>query len=512
MAVGSTGIIFSRITGLIRDMVFARFWGTSTALGAFVIAFTIPNLFRRFFGEGALTEGFVPLFNEKLQNEGKKDAFLFLSQITSVLVLALTAICAIGVGVAFLLRPLFPSELAALTLRLLPLLLPYLIFICLAGFFAGVLNSFDHFSVPAFAPMLLNLALIAATIFLCPRLEDIGVNAAYGLAAGVLVAGLLQVLVLLPVLRRFGFRFAFAPSLRSSGVRELLVLVIPSMAAAGIYQINVLCDRLVAGWIGAGAVTSLYYSERLVYLPIGVFAVALTSACLPVMSKAFAEDKHDEMVDALLYSTRHILFLSLPCVLGLMLLGRQAIDLVYRGGEFDRDSLHATLGALLYYAPGIPAFAAVKIIRSGFFSRKNTRTPMKVSLFCLVLNIGLNLSLMIPLQQRGIALATTISAYVNCLLLLVLLYRELKPDRAHVRSFLLSLAKQAAALLGAGLAMYFTRFDFATIDGTWGNAMRLLVPGAIGALTYFILSIALACPELRELASILKRRHQESSS
>ena len=506
MLVGSFGVVCSRFTGLLRDMVFARFWGTGSALGGFILAFTIPNLFRRLFGEGALTAAFVPVFNDRLSEKGKGAAFLLLSQVLSVVAVLLAAICGVGIAVSILLLDTLPGPLAQLSVKLLPILLPYLIFICLAGFLAGVLNSFEHFAIPAFAPLILNLALIGATIWLCPRLGESAEARVTGLAWAVLVAGALQLVVLFPILWRFGYRFRFLPQFRSENVREVGRLVLPGLVGAGIYQLNVLCDRVLAGWLGAWAVTSLYYSERLVYLPIGVFAVALSAACLPVMSRACARNQPDDMLDALFYSLRHILFLSLPCVLGLMLLGDMVINLIFRHGAFGDDSFRATLGALLFYAPGIPLFAALKIIRSGFYSRKNTSTPMKVSAGCLALNLALNLILMGPMQQRGLALATSISAGVNCLLLLLLLYRELRPDKARLRRFGAAVGKQLLALGGAGLAMYFLRLPLAVKPPLLKMMLEFLLPATGGMLVYFSLALILRSAELKELLGALRRR------
>ncbi len=505
MLVGSSGIICSRITGLIRDIVFARYWGTGSALGAFVLAFTIPNMFRRLFGEGALSEAFVPVFNEKLEKGGKPEAFLLLSQVLSVVSLTLIAICGVGIAGCVLLQDLLPAGLARLSSRLLPILLPYLVFICLAGFLAGVLHSFGHFAVPSYAPLLLNLALIAGTIWVCPRLGATPEQQAAGLAWSVLVAGVLQFAAVLPVLFRYGFRFRFLPHFRSANIDEIKRLLIPGLIGAGVYQVNLLCDRFLAGWLGAYAVTSLYYSERLVFLPIGVFGVALSAACLPVMSRAFAQNKPDEMVDALFYSLRHILFLSLPCVLGLMLLGDRAITVIFRRGEFGDESFQATLGALLFYAPGIPAFAALKIIRGGFYSRKDTRTPVKVSAACMLLNLLLNLSLMWHLQQRGLALATSITAYINGAILLVVLNRHLSPGRERILQFLKALARQCLALTAAGAAMYFLRLELEIPHRLLRLLVEFAVPGIAGVAAYLGTAVILRCREPMELLQVFRR-------
>ncbi|OVE82230.1 murein biosynthesis integral membrane protein MurJ [bacterium M21] len=510
MATGSAGTITSRISGLARDMILSRCFGTNASISAFFFVFAIPNTFRRLFGEGALSEAFIPVFNEKLHKDGRSGAYIFLSQVLSILGMALVSLCGIAIGLSFLIARLFPNALTPLEARLLPILLPYMIFICLAGFLAGVLNTFRHFSVPAFAPVLLNLCLIAAALSGRYVISDDSFDPGVALAIGVLVAGVLQLLAVLPVLRHHGVKIQFMPNFRSPGVRELGTLIIPGMIAAGAYQINVLCDKFLANWLDkqydCKAIASLYYAERLVYLPVGVFAVALTAACLPIMSRAFAKGEHDSMEDALFYSIRHILFLSLPCVAGLMILGKEAIQLFYGGGEFGAESLSVTLSVVMFYAPGIPAFAAIKIIRSAFYCRKNTKTPMRIGILCIVINVILNVCLMIPLRQRGLALATCISSFLNITILSILLYREIRPKSAKIRSFLLAVTKQLVVLSWAACAMYFCRFEVETGSRIVDTLLRLGIPTIAGVGVYLIGAALLKCAELRELLGIFRRK------
>lgn len=507
MLVSSLGIFLSRLLGLAREIVFARFWGTGEAFGAFVVAFTIPNLFRQLMGEGALSQAFVPLFNEKLAQQGKTKAFLFLSNVLTVVATILAAIVAIGIGVTLLLRPWLPGPLAQLTLALLPWLLPYTFFICLTGFLAGVLHSFEHFAAPSLASSILNVLFIGATLFLCPRLGPDESSRIFGLAWAVLAAGVLQLALLAPVLLKQGFVYRFLPSARTPAVKELGLLVLPGFAGAAAYQLSVLCDRLLAGWLGAYAVTSLYYSERLIQLPIGIFAVAMATACLPSMSRAAARRDEGEMVAALTFSLRLILFLTLPCIVLLMVLALPLVALVYQRGNFTADSLGATVPALLYYAPSIAAFAAIKILRNGFYSRKDMRSPVRIGISCLLANIVLSLLLMGPLKQCGLALATTLTAYLHVFLLARLLSRELTPTGGWLRQLGPTAARLAPALAAMAVGMVVCRPLVAGlgVEGLWGKGLAVLAPAAAGSVTYLFTTMLLGAREPRELLNVFRR-------
>ncbi len=507
-AAASSGILGSRVSGLVRDMVFGAFWGTSDALGAFLVAFTVPNLVRSLLGEGALSEGFVPLFNERLAKGGKASAFAILCNVLSVVSLLLAALVVVGVIGCVIASMLLEPGLARLTLRLAAALLPYTFFICLVGFLTGVLNSFGRFSLPFLAPVILNVMFIVATMWLAPLIGTEQRVQIFALVIGVMLAGILQLLAMGWLLHRQGFRFRFVPRWRSEGMHELWALVLPACFGAAIYQVNVLCDRVVAGWLGGYAVTSLYYSERLIFLPIGIFAVALSAACLPVMSRASAEADVSGMVSALLYAVRHILFLTLPCVLIFMLLGREVIALIFERGSFTSESTEHTLAALLFYAPGIPAFAAAKILRAGFFSRKNTRSPVRIAALCMVLNLILNLALMGPLQQRGLALATVASAWLNVILLTLIFFRSVQTPALDLARLVKSLLRQALALCVMGVAVWSSRTWLVdhVEPGLLGQILHVAVPAGVGGAAFLAVAWWSGSDECRELRALFARK------
>jgi putative peptidoglycan lipid II flippase len=494
----------SRITGLLRDAAYASAFGTTGAFSAFVVAFTIPNIFRRVFGEGALSEAFVPLFNEKLEQDGKPSAFRFLSTVLTLTAAALVAVVVLGVIVCLVLQPLFPNGHANTTLRLLPVMLPYTLFICLFGLLCGVLNSFRHFAMPALAPILLNVVLIIATLFVCPRLGTQPDEQLFGLAVAVVVAGILQLAILLPVLRRFGFVLTRVKGLLTPDIRRLSKLMVPGIVGASIYQINVMCDRILALSLESWAAAALFYSERLVYLPVGVFAVALSAASLPLMSRAVAAGRQEEVVDAIGYGLRHVIFLSVPCVLVLMMLGQEVITLLFGRGSFDDASLRQTFAALLFYVPGIPAFAAVKIVRAGFYSHQDMKTPVKVGVFCLILNIVLSLILMDPLGHRGLALSTTIAAWVNVLVLGFLLCRRLRPPAAALRPVVLSVLRVIAAAVAAGFLIAY--FKPIVVAEFFSDAITLVISLVAASVTYLAVLTVLSGREPFELIAVVRRK------
>ena len=335
MFVVSGGILLSRVLGLVRDVTFARQWGTGTAFAAFVIAFTIPNLLRALFGEGAFTAAFVPVFSEKLEKEGKEQAWSVAQRVISVLALVLTVAVVILSGVGAAGQFADKNELAQLTFRLIPWLMPYALLICLTGAFAGVLNSLQHFALPAFTPIIFNLVLIGASVLVCPLWGGPPQHRILALALAVLLAGLMQLGAQIAGCRRVGLRFRFEPDWRAPVVRRVALLMAPVLVGTGVAQLNVTVDRFLAGCLGSAATSSLYYSQRLVYLPVGLFGVAMAVVCLPAMSRAWAKEDVEEMQGSLRYALRHVLFLSVPVAALLGLAAVPVVRLIFERGSFN---------------------------------------------------------------------------------------------------------------------------------------------------------------------------------
>ncbi len=506
--------LVSRLLGLVRDILTAGFFGTETALSAFFVAFQIPNLFRKLLGEGALTAAFVPVFTEYQEKRGIEAGWRVASIIFSLAALALGAIVVAGFLLIWLLAGSFVlQERFLLILRLLRIMLPYLFFICLVGLSMGILNSFRHFAVPAFSPVILNLVWIASLFLLCPRFGEAPDRKIFGLAIGVLLGGAIQLGVQLPVLRRKGFPFRFIPDWRDPAVKQIILLLGPGMVGFAVFQINSAVDQFLAMIIGGGAPAVLFFANRLVQFPLGVFGLAFATAVLPVMARLMARGEKEEFIGAFSHGLRNVLLISFPAAAGLIVLRRPIIALIYQRGAFGPDSAAAAAWALLWYSLGLPAFAALKIITQGFYSCQNTRTPVKVGFAAMLLNLGLNLAVVfIPwlrahFREGGLALSTSIAAVANAATLYWLFRRRLGTIRG--RELLAFLARLLPATLAMGLAC---RFSLALLSGRLPEALlpaRLLavaVPVAAGLAVVGLAARVLRIDEVRDLFRALNPR------
>jgi len=415
----------SRILGFIRDIVIARFFGVYVNAQAFVIAFKIPNLFRDLLGEGAANAAFVPVFSDYVAS-GKKEEFWRVVSVTLNLLLIASSIVTL-LGILFapvivrIIAPGFISDPEKLktTILLTRLLFPYIIFVSLASFFAAVLNSLKHFSVPAFASCALNISIIVfAFIF--------GENI-LGLTLGVLCGGLLQFLMQIPVLRGQGFQFTgFLRDFKHSSSKLLGKLMLPRLFSSSIYQANNFVDSIFASLqliVGDGAVAALYFSYRLIQFPLGIFTNSLFQAILPAFSQQAALGDHDKMKETLSFGLRLTFFLMLPASAVFMALNREIVSILFQGGRFDVYAVKLTASALFFYSIGLFAYGATKIIQAGFFALKDTVTPAKVSFLALVSNIILNTALIFPMKLAGLALATSLSG-IGTFLLLFFLFKK----------------------------------------------------------------------------------------
>ena len=504
MMLVSTLTFLSRIIGFFRDAVFAHFWGTGLAMAAWVWAFKMPNLFRALFGEGALTAAFIPLFSRKYEKEGRRSSWLFACNILSVTAIFLTIITSVLVLISLVLRFFFSGPLALAVLNLLPWVLPFIILICLTALLSGVLHSIHHFLAPALMPVLLNIFLIASALYVCPMFGGSEEEQIVGLAFGVLLAGITQVLILLAVLRKKGFRFQFRPKV-TPDVQQVRRLAIPALVGSGLYQINVFVDAILAGWLGAYAVTSLHFSQRLVYLPVGLFAVALGVVCLPMMSRAAAANRVGELISALQFSLKMVLFLTLPFTLLFALFGEHIITLAFERGQFDVKSTADTFYALCFYLPGIPAFAATKVVIPAYHSRLDTKTPLKISCFCMLMNLIMNLILMQFFKQGGLALATSISSLLNITLLLYFLRRDM--GSLQLRDSFVDTARLIVCLIPMTAVAITCNYYVITADSAGLSLfIQLSVATAISGVAYLVTTLALRCEQPKVLLKKVLRK------
>ena len=501
-----SGVLLSRVLGLVRDIVFAQVWGTGVAIAAFFIAFTAPNLLRALFAEGAFSAGFVPVFTHKLEKEGLAAAWQAATRILSLLAVVVCGIALLISGLAMLGSRLPGNELQVLALTLTSLLMLYAPLVCLSGALGCALNARGAFALPAYSSVLLNAVLIVTALTLCPRWDAGGEEGIFCLALAVLLAGGLQLFTHAVVARRRGMAFRFRWDPGAPPVRRVAMLMAPVLLGAGAMQINVAVDRLLAGWLGAMATGALYYSQRLAYLPVGLFGVALTVVALPAMSRSVARENVKELVATLGFSLRLVLFLGLPSALMLAVVGETLIGLLFQHGAFDAESSSETFWTLAFYLPGIPAFVAAKVAAAPFHARHDTRTPVKIAVVCLVLNVLLNLVLMQVLRQGGLALATTICSYLNTILLLAVLQRRLGPQYHFVHELRVGRILISAALL-AVTAAAAARFLPAELGaGAWyEKTVAILVPVAAGGVVYLFAAWWLGVEELPVLLSGLRR-------
>ena len=421
----SSMTLLSRVLGLVRDVVLARLLGASAGTDAFFVAFRIPNFLRRLFAEGAFNQAFVPVLSEyrtRQRDEGSAAATkALIDRVAGTLGGTLALITLVGVLAAPLLIWLFAPGFGddphkrALAVEMLRLTFPYLFFISLTAFAGAILNTWNRFAVPAFTPVLLNLSLIGSALYLAPQFAE--GRMAVALAWGVLIAGTVQLLFQLPFLARLNLMPVPRMAWRDEGVRRILRLMAPAMFGVSVSQINLLLDTVLASLLQTGSVTWLYYSDRLVELPLGVFAIAIGTVILPSLSGKHAGDDPQAFSRTLDWALRLVLLIGVPAALALAVIAEPLLATLFNHGEFGANDVLRSAESLRAYSAGLVAFMLIKILAPGYFARQDTRTPVKIGIIAMVANMALNLALIWPLQHAGLALATSLSAWLNAGLL-----------------------------------------------------------------------------------------------
>ncbi len=422
--VGSMTFI-SRILGFVRDMVIARFFGASAGADAFFVAFKIPNFFRRLFAEGAFSQAFVPVLADTKENRGHEAVRHLVAAIGLRLGFILLILTLFGVFGASLWMTVFapgfrsdPGKFALAT-AMLQLTFPYLLLISLVALSSALMNTYNKFAVPAFTPVWLNLVLIGCAIWLAPQLEE----PIMALAWGVLLAGLVQLLFHLPFL--WHMNLLPKPTLATDpGVGEVKRLMLPALFGVSVAQINLLVDTILASFLVTGSVSWLYYSDRLMEFPLGVFGVALATVVLPGLSKKAARADWDGFRRDLDFALKLVVLIAIPATLGLFLLAQPLLVTLFFYGEFTAFDVLMSSHSLMAYSLGLLGFILVKVLAPAFYARKDMKTPVKIAVVALVSNIILNLLLIGPLAHVGLALATSISAMLNAGLLYYFLLKQ----------------------------------------------------------------------------------------
>lgn len=503
---GLSGVtILSKILGLARDMLTSRIIGGGLVMSAWSFAFQITNLLRRLLGEGALGTALIPMISHTFEKEGHESARKKFSTVLIWLTFLLALISVLVAIPSLLLEPHITTPRWKLTLLILPVIMPYCIMICLIGVVTSLLNSLKWFAIPAMASLLLNIFMIGALLFFVPGLKENKEGILYLLSYAVLLSGAAELLVLGFLLKKTGMLPMLSKDalLNFPAIREIFTLTLPGLLGMGALQISVICDNLIAMYISNHAKAALYYSDRLIYLPIGVFAVAFGTVSLSLMSRLAVNGQYKTMLILLFDSLRQLLFITVPLAVFLLFFGEDCIRILFMGGKFGEKELEETLRALFWYAFGIPAFASLKVIVSGFYSRKDMRTPMIVSVCCIVLNLILNLLLMFPMKQGGIALATTVTSFLNNLTLLYLLKKQF--GRMPLKSTAFLVAEVSLISLASAVCALYTYRWVASL--AFGKLLpKMLIPFCAAAVVFGILYAGLSyLLRIREMRSVIKK-------
>ncbi len=417
--------MLSRVLGLVRDVVIANFVGASASTDAFIVAFKVPNFLRRLFAEGAFAQAFVPVLSEYRETRDFAAIKSLVDHVCGTLGLILVLITALSIVAAPVITMIFAPgfiqypEKIALAAEMLQLTFPYLLLISLTAFAGSILNSYGKFAAPAFTPALLNIAMIGSVLFLAPQLE----RPAMALAWGVLLAGLLQLAFQVPFLAPLQLVPRPRIDRLHPGVRQIFKLMIPALFGVSVSQINLLLDTVLASFLQTGSVSWLYFSDRLVELPLGVFGIAIATVILPTLSRQHTGQSTRAYQATLDWALRLVCVIGMPAALALFMLAEPLLITLFQYGAMGERDVQMAAMSLRAYSFGLLAFMFIKVLAPGYFSRQDTRTPVRIAVWAMVANMVLNLILVWPLQHAGLALATSLSAFLNAGMLLIGLHR-----------------------------------------------------------------------------------------
>lgn len=475
----------SRLLGLVRDQVLAYLFGAGNAMDAFNVAYRIPNLMRDLFAEGAMSAAFVPTFTRRLTLHGKESAWQVGNQLVNALLVVTGTLVVLGMLFAEPLTHLLAGNYAEvpgkleLTVFLTRIMLPFLTLVAVAAAVMGMLNSLDRFLAPALSPAMFNVGIIASSVLLVPVMPRFGLEPITAIAIGAMVGGFGQILLQLPSLYREGYRYR--PELNPSdpGLRAILRLIGPGTVAGAAVQINLLVNTVLATGEGTGAVSWLSFAFRVMYLPIGIFGVSIATATLPEVSRHAAHKDLGRVTATVSGALRMMLILNIPALVGLIVLAAPIVALIFERGSFAPSDTASTAAALMFYAPGLLGYSAVRIAVPCFYALGNSVTPTLVSIMSVALNVVLNLILVRTMGFRGLALGTSIAALVNALVLLALLRHRL--GGLDVGRILETGTKVTTAAVAMGFAVHTTHgWLLGVVPGTDLVSRLVQVLGSIG--------------------------------
>ncbi len=504
--IGSLTLV-SRILGYVRDLLVARFLGAGLISDAFFVSFKLPNLFRRLFAEGSLNSAFIPVVSGIQSKFGKKKSDEFFSTIFSLLLsflFILLIICEIFMPVIIkLIAPGFNEnpEKLLLSVDLARLTFPFVVFVCLTSLVGGYLNTLGKFAAMAVTPIILNLTMIFTLIFFFSNENQI--HLAKYLSFSISLAGLLQIIWILIHLRNSDsslnlklpkIKFLKKPS---PEIKKFFILLSPAIIGNGAYQLNLLIDMILASTLPDGSISFLYYADRVNQLPLGVLGIAISTALLPILSKQVKQNKKKEANESISKAIKFGIFFAIPAFFGILFLSDEIIKLLFFRGEFDISDVSLTAKALVALSFGLPAFILIKILVVPFFANENTKTPIRISLFCMIINLTLNLILIGKFLHVGLAIATSISAWVNVAILSYFLtFKEKYSFNTSIFTFL---NKVIISSISMGIVLYLfiekNILSFVGID-ILSNNILLLLSILLGTITYFLTSYLLGIEKL----------------
>ena len=505
--------ITSRILGLVRDQVMAFYFGAGDANDAFRVASRIPNLVRDLFAEGAMSAAFVPTFTRQLTLHGRDRAWQLANSVINALLIVTGVLVVFGIVFAEPLVRLFAAGFAEvpgkleLTIYLTRIVFPFLTMVALAAAFMGMLNSLGHFFIPALSPAMFNVAIIVMALALIPIAPSLGAQPITIVAVASLVGGLGQLLIQWPPLRREGFRYRPVLDFRDEGMHRVLLLMGPGTIGMAATQINVFVNTVLATGEGTGAVTWLEYAFRLMYLPIGLFGVSIATAATPAISRMVAEQDLARIRSTLAGALGLMLFLNVPATIGLIVLARPIVAVIFEHGKFAASDTVATAAALQLYAIGLVGYSIVRIISPTFYALQRSRIPVMVSAGSVLVNIALNLALVRVMGYRGLALGTSITAILNATVQLFLLRRELSGlEGKRIASSLMRVLVSAAAMGAFTIGANRTLEDVMPGDSLPAQILRLVTAISISLMVLITAAQLLRIPEYAEARDLVLSR------
>ena len=506
--------LLSRIFGLVRDLVTAYFFGAGMAADAFFVAFRIPNLLRRLVAEGALTVSVIPIFTEYLTTRSREEAFALARACMTLFSIILVVVSLLGVLLSPYLIMVFAPGFTAepdkfqLTVLLTKIMFPYILLVALVALAMGILNSLGRFAAPALSPVVLNIGMIASMFLLTPYFDP----PIIALAIGVILGGLLQVLLQIPYLAKekglLGISFDFT----HPAIKRIGLLMAPAALGAAAYQFSVLVNTLLASFLPQGSVSYLYYADRIMQFPLGVFAVAIGTAVLPSMSRQSSEGDMEGFGQTFSYALRLVFFITIPAMVGMIVLAEPILKLLFQRGEFDPETTRLTAQALIAYAVGLWSYSAVFVVVRAFYALQNTKTPVKIAIISLAGNILCAVLLMGPMQHVGLALASSIGSIINLVLLVILLRKRL--GRLDGRRVAASVIKNSVWAVVMGVVVYLTAY--CTGSGADGSnlmlAARVIGSVILGVLVYLGLAFFFKAPELKVVLNMFLGRFRRRAA